>query len=115
GGTATFIHDMKRPGMLHARPVRPPRQNGRLADLPDDAVRRVEEAGGHVIREGGFLAVAHGDEYEAVKAAGLLARLARWDDGPDLDATPVEEQLLGHERVSLPVNRDGVPAKERVP
>jgi nicotinate dehydrogenase subunit B len=115
GGTATFLHDMIRPGMLHGRVVRPPRLNGRLAAVPDEVVGRIAAAGGEVVRTGGFLAVAHAEEYEAIEAAALLAREARWDPGPDLDTTPMDEQLLSHERVSLPVGDDGKPIKAPVP
>lgn len=74
-GTARYVHDLRLPGMLHARVVRPPARGARLAEveqgrpLPGDAA---------VVRDGDFLAVVATEEHAAEAAALRLAARARW-------------------------------------
>ncbi|WP_207536779.1 xanthine dehydrogenase family protein molybdopterin-binding subunit [Sabulicella rubraurantiaca] len=74
-GEPRFIHDMRLPGMLHARMIRPPRPDARLVTAPDFA-----------LREGDFLAVVAATEAEAARAAERATRLARWEGGTPLPA-----------------------------
>jgi nicotinate dehydrogenase subunit B len=78
GGVA-YVHDLRLPGMVHARVVRPPSYRARLADL--DA-GKVEALPGvlKVVRDGSFLAVIAEREYQAVQAMRALAQAARWDE-----------------------------------
>ena len=78
GGVA-YVHDLRLPGMVHARVVRPPTYGARLAEV--DA-RNVETMPGvlKVVRDGSFLAVIAGREYQAVQAMWVLAQAARWID-----------------------------------
>ena len=113
-GKPHFVHDMKLPGMVHARVVRPPHYHARLRDL-DAAVRaRVAADGIKVVRDGSFLAVAAADEYAAVRAVERIAAAARWDTGGGLEPQDVFERITANVRVSLPVV-DGVPRNEPVP
>ena len=113
-GKPHFVHDMKLPGMVHARVVRPPHYHARLRDL-DAAVRaRVAADGIEVVRDGSFLAVAAADEYAAVRAVERIAAAARWDTGGGLEPQDVFERITANVRVSLPVV-DGVPRNEPVP
>lgn len=113
-GRACFVHDMKMPGMLHARVVRPPHYHARLRTLDAAAIRRVRDAGMHVVRDGSFIAVAGEDEYAAIKAAERIAGAADWqaDNGPE--PRDIFEQLATNQRTSLPVV-DGVPQNQPVP
>jgi CO/xanthine dehydrogenase Mo-binding subunit len=113
-GAAYFVHDMTLPGMLHARPVRPPHYTAKLAGLDEAVLARLAADGVRVVRDGSFLAVAHEDEYAAVKGAERLYNAARWDTGAGLAEGDIFEALTANERVSLPV-RDGAPVKEPVP
>ncbi len=113
-GKPHFVHDMKLPGMLHARVVRPPHYHARLDGLDEAALGRLADAKVHVVRDGSFLAVATGDEYAAVKAAERLSAAADWLGGDGLDPRDVFERLTTNQRVSLPVV-DGVPRDEPVP
>lgn len=74
-GVARFVHDLRLPGMLHARVVRPPARRARLialreGDLPGEPT---------VVRDGSFLAVVAATEHDADAAAGCLAAGATWD------------------------------------
>ncbi len=113
-GEAQFVHDMTVPGMLHARVVRPPHYHARLKSLDDTAVKRLEDTGLKIVKDGSYLAVAGPDEYAVIKGAERLAAAAAWDKGKGLPTQDIYESLVGNQRVSLPV-ADGIPLKEPVP
>ncbi|KMO28832.1 aldehyde dehydrogenase, partial [Methylobacterium variabile] len=87
-GGAAYVQDIRAPGMVHARIVRPPRPGARLVALEAEAI-----AGRpgviRVHRDGDFLAVLAEREYTAVTAMRALARAAFWQGGtavPEPDA-----------------------------
>jgi nicotinate dehydrogenase subunit B len=77
-GGAAYVHDMRLPGMVHARVVRPPSYGARLQEL--DAAK-VEQLPGvmKVVRDGSFLAVVAEREYQAISAMTALAAAAKWE------------------------------------
>jgi nicotinate dehydrogenase subunit B len=77
GGIA-YVQDLRLPGMVHARVVRPPAQAARLLGIDVEGVARLPGVL-KVVRDGRFLAVIADQEYRAVKAAAVLARAARWE------------------------------------
>ena len=113
-GRPYFLHDMALPGMLHARVVRPPHYHARLRNIEETVLDRLASEGVRVVRDGSFLAVAHGDEYRAARAAERLAAAASWDEGDGLLSRDIHESLRANERVSLPVV-DGAPIRAPVP
>ncbi len=114
GGTARFVHDMVLPGMLHARPVRPPHYHATLTALDETVVGRLESEGVTIVRDGSYLAVAAEDEYQAVRAAERLSNAASWDTGDGLAEGDMFERLLTEPRQSFRVV-DGRPVDEDVP
>jgi len=78
GGVA-YVQDLRLPGMVHARVVRPPSYGAGLSYFD---VGEIEKSPGviKVIRDGNFLAVVAGGEFEAVKAMRKLAAAARWTE-----------------------------------
>jgi nicotinate dehydrogenase subunit B len=78
-----FLHDLKLPGMLHARVVRPPAVKARLIDCDTTSVMAIKGVV-QVVRDGGFLAVVAEREEQAVKAWHHLSRCARWQVTPSL-------------------------------
>jgi CO/xanthine dehydrogenase Mo-binding subunit len=88
-GGAAYVQDMRLPGMLHARVVRPPSYGAKLLDAD---IKDVESMPGvmKVVRNGSFLAVVTQREFQAVKAMQVLARSARWSESATL---PVESDL----------------------
>lgn len=91
GGTS-YVHDLRLPGMVHARVVRPPSYGARLATL---AIANVEKMPGFVklVRDGSFVAVVARREYEAVTAMRALARAAVWEEQPSL---PTQSDLYAY-------------------
>jgi CO/xanthine dehydrogenase Mo-binding subunit len=66
-GHAPFVHNLRLPGMLHARVARSPRQTATLESLDTSAVRDAQ-----VVRRGSFVAVVAEREYDAVRALRQL-------------------------------------------
>jgi nicotinate dehydrogenase subunit B len=65
-----FCTDVHRPGMMHARMIRPPVAGATIASVDESSVRDI--AGVKVYRENEFLAVVAETEWDAVKAAEKL-------------------------------------------
>ena len=78
-GGAAYVQDMRLPGMLHARVVRPPSYGAKLVQLD---VSNIEKMTGvvKVIRDGNFLAVVAYREFQAIKAMQALSRAAKWEE-----------------------------------
>ncbi|KFI08905.1 molybdopterin cofactor-binding domain-containing protein [Massilia sp. BSC265] len=91
-GYVAYVQDLRLPGMMHGRVVRPPSPHARLLGLDKAAVARLPGVL-EIVHDGRFLAVIADEEYRAVKAARALARAARWEvpaslpAGRDLAAT----------------------------
>lgn len=91
-GEFTYVHDVRLPGMLHARVVRPDDLGAKLLSFDDSAARKVS---GFVqtVRKGDFLAVVSRSEWGAVKAARALK--ANWGVGTGL---PEQASVFEHWR-----------------
>ena len=76
-GGAAYIQDMRLPGMVHARVVRPPSYGAELIALDSGAIEKLPGVV-KVVRDGNFLAVVAAGEYQAVKAMRALASVAKW-------------------------------------
>jgi CO/xanthine dehydrogenase Mo-binding subunit len=88
-GGAAYVQDMRLPGMVHARVVRPPSSGAKLLDADTTLVSRMPGVL-KVIRDGNYLAVAAREEFQAVQAMRSLAKLARWQEQAHL---PPQNQL----------------------
>ena len=112
GGTAPFVQDMRLPNMLYARLIRPPHYHARISHLDDGIFARL--SGGTLVRAGSFLAVAHADEYTAMRLAARVAAAVTWSTERGLDTHDVFARLVNDPRISLPV-RQGAAVEEEVP
>jgi len=94
GGIA-FVQDIRLPGMLHGRVVRPPRYGARLESF-DEAKIKAMPGVVAVARDGSFLGVAAEREEQAIKARVALASTANWHAGPELpDPAHLHDHLIG--------------------
>ncbi|WP_088342733.1 MULTISPECIES: molybdopterin cofactor-binding domain-containing protein [Rhodomicrobium] len=82
-GGAAYVQDMRLPGMLHARVVRPPSYGATLKQVDMAAVEAMPGVA-RVIRDGNFLAVVARREYQAIKAMRTLAAAAEWQEDAHL-------------------------------
>jgi CO/xanthine dehydrogenase Mo-binding subunit len=84
-GKQTYVQNIRVPGMLHGRVVRP---RGQAAWSKGATLRRVDERSiahipdAQVVRRGNFLGVVAPKEYDAVQAAAQLKVV--WDETPSL-------------------------------
>jgi len=88
-GAALYAGDVRRPGMLHARILRPPAHGAKLASVDTAAAERLP--GVRVVRDGDLLAVLHAEPDGA--AAALAAVRATWEGVPD---QPDGESIFEH-------------------
>ena len=114
-GRYRFLQDMKMPGMLHARVVRPPHYNARLKSMNDEIANRLRQNSIEIIRDGSFVAVAGADEFAVIRAAERLFTACDWDDTKALSESDIFECLTDNTRESRPVENDGVPQDKPVP
>lgn len=99
-GAPRFVHDLRLPGMLHARMVRPTIRHGALASLREGAL----PGDATLFRSGNLLAVVAAQEHHAEAAAVRVAQRAQWEatgslpeDGvleDWLETTPAEESVV---------------------
>ena len=82
-GGAAYVQDLRLPGMVHARVVRPPSYGAQLSDCDTGAVEQMPGVV-KVVRDGNFLAVVAEKEFQAVKAMRALAAVAKWQESARL-------------------------------
>ncbi len=101
-GARSYVQDMRLPGMVFARVVRPPRYGARLLAF-DEAAVRARPGVVAVISDGNFLAVAARREEQAIAARDALASSAHWSDDavelPDMARLRTELQKLRAETI----------------
>ncbi|CAG5073184.1 Nicotinate dehydrogenase subunit B [Dyadobacter sp. CECT 9623] len=78
---AYYIQDMRLPGMVHARILRPPVYDSKLVSVPKEQIAKAPGVLKLVVN-GNFVAVIADKEYTAVKALGILKTDAKWDSKP---------------------------------
>ena len=97
-GTADYITDIRIPGMLHARMIRPPVAGSTIASVNPNSIKNAR-----VVREGEFLAVVAEREWDAIEAARTLE--VKWTP-PAQGPFPGTEGLHQHIRNAPVVKRD---------
>jgi nicotinate dehydrogenase subunit B len=86
GGVA-YVHDIRLPGMVHARVVRPPSYGASIRAVDTEEAERMPGVIG-TVRDGNYLAVVAEREWQAINAMRVLAKSATWDERetlPDRD------------------------------
>jgi nicotinate dehydrogenase subunit B len=76
-GGAAYVQDMRPPGMVHARIVRPPSYGAQITDCDMAAVEKMPGVV-KVVRDGNFLAVVAAKEFSAIKAMKALSAATQW-------------------------------------
>ncbi len=89
-GKAEFAGDIRLPGMLYARVLRPPAHGSDLRSV--DTKRAEQVAGALIIRDDDFVAALHEDPEQAEKALELIE--ADWNvPAPQMDETTIWDYL----------------------
>jgi len=99
-GEFIFMQDVRVPGMVHARVVRPPAIGASLISVDETSVSGIPGLI-RVVRQGNFLAVVAASEWSAIKAARALK--ATWSEWAGL---PDETKLWEHVRATKVVKDD---------
>jgi CO/xanthine dehydrogenase Mo-binding subunit len=102
-GGAAYVHDMRLPGMVFGRAVRPSSPRAQLVSC-DEATVRAMPGVVAVVCDGSFLAVAATREEQAINAAQALRASAKWNESPHL---PPQGMALFEHLQKLP-SRDSV-------
>ncbi|MDB5829883.1 MAG: putative oxidoreductase subunit protein, partial [Variovorax sp.] len=92
-GGAAYVQDMRLPGMVHARILRPPSPGAALRSL-DTARITVMPGVLKVVHDGRFIAVVAVREYQAVMAWKALNAAAQWDEHETLPAQATLHQSV---------------------
>jgi nicotinate dehydrogenase subunit B len=97
-GTADYVTDIRVPGMLHARMIRPPTAGSTIASVNADSIKNAR-----VVREDEFLAVVAEKEWDAIEAARTLE--VKWTPHPT-GPFPGADGLHDHIRAAPVVKRE---------
>jgi nicotinate dehydrogenase subunit B len=89
-GGAAYVQDMRLPGMMHGRLVRPPSYGAQLSECDTSSVEKLAGVV-KVVRNGNFLAVVAKKEFQAIKAMRALSAAAKWNEK---SALPNQNDLL---------------------
>jgi CO/xanthine dehydrogenase Mo-binding subunit len=98
-GDHTYAHDVRIPGMLHGRVVRPPVVNTAPSNIDEDSVRNIPGFI-KVVREGSFVGVVAKTEWAAIKAAEALK--VTWE-APKTKLPANRDELFAYLRNTKPV------------
>jgi nicotinate dehydrogenase subunit B len=94
-----YVTDIKVPGMVHARMIRPPVAGATPTKIDESSVKDIP--GVQVVRQNGFLAVVAEKEWDAIKASEKLK--VEWSDAKPPFPTPAE--IYDHIRKASVVKR----------
>jgi len=110
-GGAAYVQDLRLPGMVHGRVVRPPTYTATLESVDEAAAKAVPGVIA-VVRDGSFLGVVAEREEQAIKARTALTRSAKWKAGTELPdpariyehikSLPAKDQVIGEKQAPVP-------------
>jgi nicotinate dehydrogenase subunit B len=123
-GGAAYVQDLRLPGMLHGRVVRPPSYGAKL-EAVDEAKIKVMPGLAAVVRDGSFLGVIAEREEQAIRASEALGKTAKWTPGPALPnqatlydhllSLPDEPHVISEKQAALPDGARVIEATYRKP
>ena len=102
-GSLEWAVDVRLPGMVHARNVRPPFAGAKLVGIDESSVRDLPGFI-RVVSEGNYIAVVCEREEQAIEAADLLE--VQWEK-PETAPFPSSEDLFDYMRSATPVAAAG--------
>jgi nicotinate dehydrogenase subunit B len=89
-GQFEFVHNVRVPGMLHGRVVRPPEMGATVAHIDQESVRKIRGLVEVVVRKN-FVGVVAETQYQATVAARQL--VVQWNPGQEL---PPQKDFFDH-------------------
>ncbi len=82
-GGESFVQDMRLPGMVHGRVIRPPSYGAKLLSFDETALKAMPGVLA-IIHDGNFLGLVTNREEQAIAARNALSISARWEETPTL-------------------------------
>jgi nicotinate dehydrogenase subunit B len=107
----TFLHDLRLPGMVHGRVIRPPGVGATLLHVDESATRALPGVIA-VVRDGSFLGVIAQREEQAVRAMARLASDCQWQPGPSLPPAHQLHDYLRHQPAEVELLQKDPPSTE---
>lgn len=99
-GSGDYVVDIKVPGMLHARVIRPEVAGAVPVEVDATSVKDIPDV--QIVREKGFLAIVAPREWDAIRAADQLK--VKWSDStPNF---PTQADIFDHLRNAKSVHRE---------
>ena len=93
-GKPVFIHDMRLPGMVHARVVRQPNRGASIDTIDEKAIMRAAKGKVGFVRTGNFLAIVGNDETAVDLAATAAVNAVTWQNVEKPSALQAEASWL---------------------
>lgn len=89
-GQEIFLQDLRLPGMVHGRAIRPPFR-GAVLESVDEAPAVSMPGVLKIVRDGSFIGVIASQEYQAIAAAEKLSQTIKWkaENGSNLDESKI--------------------------
>lgn len=100
-GEPVYVQDLRFPGMVHARIVRPSGYTSSLIDLNTGSVQN-KEGFLKVIKIGSFIGVLAREEFQAIQFKNVLTKAAKWKSTSKLAISPFLKEYLKQ----LPANTE---------
>lgn len=92
-GKPVYVHDLRFPGMVHARVVRPSSYSSKLASINIEGLKKEKELL-KLVRAGSFVGVIAASEYGAIQLKNKAKKLTEWTDEGQLPAgRPLKEYI----------------------
>lgn len=101
-GAHEFPSDIKRPGMLYGKVLRPPGYGAKLTDIDFAPVKAID--GVIVVRDGAFVGVAAPNSLVARRAIAELEKTAKWETAPHPSSNSLFAYLREHAKGGVPSN-----------
>ena len=101
-----FIHDIAPESVVHARVLRQPWRDARLAALDENAVRKAAKTPIDILRAGDYVAFTAESETAVMRAAEAARGLARWEGGEPAPAGIGEADWLKTQPSTRPHRRE---------
>lgn len=112
GGEA-YVQDLRLPGMLHGRVVRPPTYNAKLESVDENGAKAMPGVV-KVVRDGSFLAVIAEREEQAIRAMEKLRDSAKWSEPDSLPSGSIYDFLTAAKTTDALIVK-GSPVQEPIP
>ena len=123
-GGAAYVQDLRLPGMVHARAIRPPSYGMTLAGVDTSAVAAMPGVL-KIVQDGSYLAVIAEREWQAITAMRALSAAARWTGGATLPeqsgifdtirALPARDTVILDRKADLPAGTRTLSARYHRP